>query len=185
MKFWTGAILALLVIDGAPAAEKLRGFSWAELKAGGRLTDGRLIAARGSEPECVLIENVGSTPRTAKILEIDQPGITSQLYALRGRIKWEGVEGTAYLEMWNHFPDGSAYFSRTLAGHGPMAALRGSGGWRDVVLPFSAAGATHHPSRLVVNVVLPGKGKVWVGNLVLSQYREGENPLIALESVRR
>jgi len=116
---------------------------------------------------------------TTRLLTIDQPGITLPIYALRGRIKYEGVEDTGYLEMWNYFPGGGAYFSRTLAGAGPMKALSGSSGWREVVVPFFATGAPMHPSQLVVNLVLPGKGKVWLGPLQLFQYDAKEDPLTA------
>jgi hypothetical protein len=110
-------------------------------------------------------------------LTIDQPGVKLPIYALRGRIKYEGVEGAGYLEMWNYFPGGGAYFSRTLAGTGPMKALNGTSGWRDVVVPFFATGTPMRPSKLVVNLVLPSKGKVWLGPLKLFQYGPNEDPL--------
>jgi hypothetical protein len=113
---------------------------------------------------------------------LDKPGITSSLYALRGKIRYEGVAGAGYMELWSHFPGGGAYFSRTLAESGQMAGLRGTSDWRQVVLPFSAAGAQQNPNRLVVNVILSGKGKVWVGPITLFQYREGEDPLVAAGS---
>jgi hypothetical protein len=123
------------------------------------------------------VENQGGAPKTVQILEIDQPGITLPVYALRGRIRYEAVAATGYLEMWSYFPDGGAYFSRTLGDSGPMGALRGTSDWREMSLPFSAAGTPQRPSRLVINLVLPGKGKVWLGPLTLSQFREDEDPM--------
>lgn len=41
--------------------------------------------------------------------------------------------------------------------------MTGTSGWRAFALPFDAAGA--RPARLEVNVVLPGRGTVWVGPL--------------------
>jgi hypothetical protein len=48
-----------------------------------------------------------------------------------------------------------------------MMKLQGSSGWRPFVLPFDATGAPA-PTRLVLNVVLPGRGTVYLGPLELS-----------------
>jgi hypothetical protein len=144
MRGWVRVFVAILLFDGAMAAEQLRSFSWSELKADGQLRSGQVISGDGGEPECLSVENAGIAPLAAEILKLDQPGITTPLYALRGKVRWEGVEGTGYLEMWNHFPGGAAYFSGTLADIVPMAGLRGNGGWREVALPFSAVGTPHN-----------------------------------------
>ena len=124
-----------------------------------------------------MFENREDGPLTVPLVTIEQPGITLPAYALRGRLRYEEISGTAYMEMWSHFPDGGAYFSRTLAKDGPMQSLQGSSGWRDLVLPFSAAGTAQRPSKLVLNVVFPGKGRVRLSPLTLSQYRDGEDPM--------
>ncbi len=169
-----------LLCGPATAAEKLREFSWSQMKAADRVRAGRVLSAGpdGAE-ESLQLENAAPAPMTAQILVIDQPGVTLPVYALHGRLRCQDVEGIGYLEMWNHFPDGSAYFSRTMAQIGPMAGFSGTTGWRPVALPFSAAGTAKRPSKLVINVVLPGKGKVWIGSLKLVQYAENENPLTA------
>jgi hypothetical protein len=109
------------------------------------------------------IDGGGGAPVTVAILE--RPAIKGPQYAVTGQVRYEGVEGTGYLEMWNHFPNGE-YFSRTLADAGPMMKLQGSSGWRQFTLPFDATGAPP-PTRLVVNVVLPGRGVVYLGPLQL------------------
>jgi hypothetical protein len=178
MRKWMALLLVCLWSDPAPAQQIVREFSWSELKAGGSLKNGDVVsAAQGSGIESLEISNQSTQPVRIEVMVIDQPGITEAVYALRGRVRYEGVEGVGYLEMWSHFPDGSAYFSRTLAGQGPMANLSGTSAWRDMALPFSAAGTTKRPSRLVFNVVQPGKGRVWIGSLRLVQYRQGEDPL--------
>jgi hypothetical protein len=103
-----------------------------------------------------------------KVLEIDDPKITQTNYAIRGRVKYKDVKGHGYLEMWNHFPDGTAYFSRTLDTSGPMGELHGESDWREFVLPFySKPGKL--PSKLEVNVVLPEGGTVQLGEAKLVQ----------------
>lgn len=102
------------------------------------------------------------------MLTIDQPQLTGPRYALRGQVRYDNVEGIGYLEMWNYFPGGGQYFSRTLAEQGPMMKLKGTSGWRPFVLPFDATGAPP-PLRLVVNVVLQGRGIVYLGPLELTE----------------
>jgi hypothetical protein len=105
--------------------------------------------------------------------------VTATVWAVTGEVRYEGVEGQGYLEMWNFFPDGGRYFSRTLGQVGPMASLTGSSGWRRICLPFSSRPGFPPPVALQVNVVLPGKGKVDIGPLRLSQFAPGEDPLAA------
>ncbi|MGH3116836.1 MAG: hypothetical protein ACRDQ2_06920 [Gaiellales bacterium] len=97
---------------------------------------------------------------------IDRPPIAGPRYAVTGQVRYEAVEATSYLELWSHFPDGSQYFSRTLGEFGAMQKLEGSSGWRPFALPFDATGAPT-PSRLVLNVVLAGRGRVELGPLKL------------------
>jgi hypothetical protein len=79
------------------------------------------------------------------------------------------VEGEGFLEMWSHFGESAAYFSRTFGVTGQMAGLTGTSGWRTFTLPFNAKGASSRPSKLVVNVYLPGKGSVFLRDLTLAQ----------------
>ena len=50
-----------------------------------------------------------------------------------------------------------------------MAKLTGTSDWRAFTLPFNATAASSRPSKLVVNVQLPGKGSVFLRNLKLVQ----------------
>ena len=178
MRAFAGFAVAFLACGTALAGEQLREFHWSELKAAGQLQNGEVVTpGPDNRGECLMVENQGAEPVTLQLLKVDRPGISLPIYAIRGRIRYEAVEGTGYLEMWNYFPDGSAYFSRTLGESGPTASLRGTSDWRDVSIPFSAAGTAKRPSILVINLVLPGKGRVWLGALTLFQYRENENPM--------
>jgi hypothetical protein len=118
------------------------------------------------------VVNNESRPVTVTVLTIDQPAVKGPRYSLSGEVRYENVDGAGYLELWNHFPDGGQFFSRTLADQGPMMKLGGSSGWRPFVLPFDATGAPP-PTRLVLNVVLPGRGTVYLGPLELGDQRGG------------
>jgi hypothetical protein len=97
---------------------------------------------------------------------IEDPSVGGTGYALEGEVRYDGVQGTGFLEMWSVFPDGSRYFSRTLDSEGPMAAITGDSGPREFWLPFYLEGAAP-PSSLEVGLILPGSGTVRVGPMRL------------------
>jgi hypothetical protein len=141
-------------------------FSWKEVADAGRLTAGTLT---GAPDNALKVENPGPRPMSAIVLTIVQPKITTDFYAVIGEVRYDNVEGDGFLEMWSHFGETAAYFSRTLGITGPMAKLTGTSGWRTFTLPFNAKGASSRPSKLVVNVYLPGKGSLFLRNLKLVQ----------------
>lgn len=162
------------------AEEPLRDFHWPKLQQAGRLNNGTIVPAAGQTKfDSLLVENTQSTPAVITVLVIPDPNITKPRYAIRGQVRYEAVEGTGYLEMWNYFPPDGQHFSRTLAGSGPMRSLEGSSDWRPFVLPIFINRSDMRPEKLVVNVALPGKGRVWLGPLRLVEYEQDENPLAA------
>src|SRR5260370_21838397 len=106
-------------------------------------------------------------PTSFHLVTIDHPQIAGPRYVVSGEVRYQDVEGQGYLEMWTVFPDGQRFFSRTLAAQGPVAALRGESNWRRFELPFDMSGASQAPSRLEINLVLPGRGAVWLGPMPL------------------
>ncbi len=179
-------VVSLSLLLSAPAVfaeETLREISWtklseAKLIEGGRVVGGEVLPSKGAAPfEQLKVENAGGQPRTEAVLTLEAPGISSARYAIKGQLRYDGIEGDGYLEMWNYFPDGGRYFSRTLGTAGPMKSLKGSSGWRPFVLPFYNKEGGPAPSKLVLNVVLPGRGTVYLGPLRLVQFGPGEDPL--------
>src|SRR5207245_1908725 len=81
-------------------------------------------------------------------------------YVVAGQVRYEGVEGQGYLEMWTVFPDGQRFFSRTLAPRGPLAALPGESSWRRFELPCGLGGASQPPARAEVDLVW--RGRPWL-----------------------
>jgi hypothetical protein len=164
------SIVALAVVLATPLAwaeKTLQEFSWSDLQVETRLESGEVVAADASTPfESLVVENTESSRATFRILFVVGPGTLSD-YAIRGRVAYEGVEGTGYLEMWSHFSDGRRRFSRTLGNRGPTQGLTGTSDWREFELPFFQGEERRMPSYLIVNVVLPGKGKVRLGPLRL------------------
>ena len=131
-----------LVVGPARAQAPASDYRWDELQRQGRVTAGTVLPPEaGSSFHRLKVESASSTPSRVTVLTIEAPRITGPRYVLSGQIRYEGVDGTGYLEMWSYFPGGGQYFTRTLGDEGPMMKLRGTAGWRAFALPFDATGA--------------------------------------------
>jgi len=166
--------------DAEPLAKvQVRRLPWSDLKATGKLAAGEIVERAGETPgEQLEVEVSKETPVPVQLFTIDDPGVGAPAYALQGSVKCDGIVSPGYLEMWNFFPDGSHYFTRTLGTIGPMAALQGTGDWRPIELPFTInepdleKRKTMRPNKLVVNLVLPAGGKIQLGAFELAQFEE-------------
>jgi hypothetical protein len=175
------AVLALafcvLLASTAWSEEIVRRIDWQELAAANALKSGTVVAvdeAAGGRGLRLVQEGTG--PVTLPLLTIERPGIRTERYALRGRVKYERVAPGGHLEMWSYLPEG-AFFSRILAQSGPMQGLEGSSGWRPFVLPFFNRAGGSSPEKLAFNLVLKGAGRVEIGPVELVQFAPDENPL--------
>jgi len=119
------------------------------------------------------------------LIVLPEPGISSPVYALKGMIRYENVQGDAFLQMDNHFGELGTFFSKSLAADGPLGKISGSSDWRPFVLPFyansgdQADGASPIPDELTLALYLPGTGTLSIRDVGLYQYASGENPLQA------
>jgi hypothetical protein len=127
----------------------------------------RLVAKPGAGVDRAAVEIRGDNVQTlTRIVEVDNPPVDSHQYVLRGWVKYQDVAGAAVLEMWNDFGPRGAYFSRTFADVGPMRSISGTSDWREVELPFHAEPGMR-PQKITVNVVMPGRGAIWLSSLTL------------------
>ena len=166
----------VLLASTAWSEEIVRRIEWQALAAANALKSGTVVAAEeGSGGRSLrLVHQAG--PVTLPLLTVEQPGIRTERYALRGRVKYERVAAGGYLEMWSHLPEGS-FFTRSLGESGPMRHLQGSSGWRPFVLPFFNRPGGASPRKLTFNLVLAGAGSVEIGPVELVQFAPEENPL--------
>jgi hypothetical protein len=175
------AVCLTAAVCPASAEEVVIEFSWKSLKESGELAAGQYIPP-GTLPQtpfdCLKISSSSGQSLTAQLLALPDPAITTNLYALTGKVKYQGVAGQGYLEMMNHFPKGR-YFTKTLADSGPMQYFKGDSDWRPVVLPFSFRQESGTPEKITLSLVLPQTGTVYLSDLKLMQYKQGENPLAA------
>ena len=178
---FTLLMFVLCVLSASALGEEvLREFSWSALDAAGTLGQGRIAPQGECGPfECFIVANDIETATTVLAVTIDAPGVTKGVYAIRGQVSCDGVEGKGYLEMWSHFAAGERFFTRGLADSGPMGCLSGTQDWREFSLPFTVTDGAARPGKLVLNVVLPSRGTVRLGHLRLVQYDEAEDPLAA------
>ena len=144
-------------------------FDWSKLAAEGRVLGGVPVTVDGRS--ALKIENTNDAPLQLSLFTIENPPITAMKYAVTGEIKYENVEGDGYLEMWNDFAAAGRFFSRTLgpAGSDPMGKITGTSTWRTFLLPFNLTGTTNAPTRLEINIFLPGHGVVFLGSMNLVQ----------------
>jgi hypothetical protein len=153
--------------------------SWTSLQQSGGIAGATVLPADASGPfHRLRVEGPPGQAVRVMVLTIDRPAISRARYALSGQVRYEDVRTAGHLEMWNHFPNGGRYFSKTLAKTGPMRPLAGTSGWRPFVLPFFNDEHAPPPTRLTLTVVLPAGGRVDLGPLRLVQYGPAEDPLV-------
>src|SRR3989454_8492859 len=164
MKQVLASVGIALLVAGRPAAAQERTIDWSRTAVTGGVT----LPGEGRGGAAVLqLRSTG--PTSFHLVTIERPPGTGPAYAVTGQVRYQGRGGPGYLEVWTVFPDGERFFSRTLAAQGPLAALHGESNWRRFELPFDLSGASQAPSRLEINLVLPGRGTVWLGPIRLQQ----------------
>jgi len=151
------------------AQTQLLGFDWKNSTVPG----GTVITQGGAS--VLKIENTGNAPLAVRLMTISNPPVTVHFYALTGEVTYENVQGDGYFEMWNCFPATKPflleekYFSRTLGDSGEAGKISGTSDWRKFSLPFNRTGSSGPPTRLEVNLVLPGSGTVYLRPVSLSE----------------
>ena len=94
--------------------------------------------------------------QTIRLFEITDPGVEQCMIIYRAKLKSEGLDGQAYLEMWCRFPGKGEFFSRGL--DNPVS---GSHDGASSQTPFWLKKG-EKPDMIKLNLVVKGTGKVWV-----------------------
>lgn len=163
-------VVSLTLVMSAWGSERVvEEVSWERFQKEGHLLSGELMTEENSGLVCLKVIHSSSGPVTLPLAVLEAPQITRSDYALVGQLRYEDVEQEGYLETWNYFGETEKYFSRTLSPIGPMGVLSGSSGWRPFRLPFFTNDNAKHPSKIEVNLVLPGKGTVYLSEIRLVQ----------------
>ena len=83
------------------------------------------------------------------------------VYSAKVKTELEGT-GTAFLEMWAHV-GGGQYFSK-----GMNDAVSQKSDWKIIQTPFMFQKG-QKPDKITLNLVINGKGTVWIDDIVLSR----------------
>ena len=164
----------LSLVATCSAQNVLAEYDWQKLVQNGQLRGAEAASVDGKS--ALKIVNTNETPLQLQLLKIPKPPISKKLYAITGEVKYNGVRGDGYLEMWNFFPPLQSgmpegqYFSRTLGVGGEMGKLSGTSDWRAFMLPFDSSGGSGSPTRLEINIFLPAQGTVFLGPVKLVEY---------------
>ena len=102
-----------------------------------------------------------NAPVTVKLYETGDIHLEKAQLIYRARLRTEDVEGQVYLEMWCSFPGKGEFFSRAL-----QSPLSGTNEWSSQETPFLLLKG-ENPDNVKMNLVVNGKGKVWIDDIRL------------------
>ncbi len=100
-------------------------------------------------------------PTTVRLYETGDLDVEEARVIYQARLRTEGVEGKVYLEMWCTFAGKGEFFSRALD-----APLTGSTEWTSQETPFLLKKG-ENPDNVKLNLVVDGKGTVWIDDVRL------------------
>jgi len=100
-------------------------------------------------------------PATFRLFETGDIDVENARLIYRARVRTEGIQGIAYLEMWCQLPGKGEFFSRSL-----QSPLTGTNDWSTVETPFFLEKG-QNPSNIKLNFVIEGKGTAWLDDIHL------------------
>jgi hypothetical protein len=100
-------------------------------------------------------------PTTVSLAEVAGPDIENAILGYSAKVKSE-LDGTAFLEMWVHL-GGGQFFSK-----GMNDVVSQKTDWKTIKTPFTFQKG-QKPEKVTLNLVINGKGTVWIDDIVLSK----------------
>jgi hypothetical protein len=100
-------------------------------------------------------------PMTICLGEVARIDIENAKLVYKAKVKSD-LDGTAFLEMWAHV-GGGQYFSR-----GMNDVVSRKTDWKIIQTPFLFQKG-QRPEKVTLNLVINGKGTVWIDDIVLSK----------------
>lgn len=99
-------------------------------------------------------------PTTVSLGELPGLDVDNTRLVYRAQVKSEGLEGTAFLELWCHV-GGGQYFSR-----GMNSVVTDTMDWKTLETPFLLQPG-QHARKVTLNIVVNGTGTIWVDDVRL------------------
>ncbi len=100
-------------------------------------------------------------PTTVRLFEITDIEVENARLTYQAKLRSKNLQGQAYLEMWCHFPGKGEFFSRGL-----QDPVSGTMRWITAETPFFLK-AGEKPDIIKLNIVINGKGTVWIDDVRL------------------
>lgn len=100
-------------------------------------------------------------PTVVHLFEVSDISVEDARLIYRARVRTEGLSGQTFLEMWCRFPGLGEFFSRGLD-----RPLTGTTDWTTRETPFFLKKG-QKPDLVKLNLVVSGKGTVWIDDLRL------------------
>ncbi len=100
-------------------------------------------------------------PTTICLGEVTGLNVENAKLLYKAKVKSD-LDGTAFLEMWAHI-GGGQYFSR-----GMNDVVSQKTDWKTIQTPFLFQKG-QNPDKVTLNLVINGKGIVWIDDIVLSK----------------
>src|SRR5262245_14525460 len=102
-------------------------------------------------------------PMTVRLYETGDLDVEDARVIYQAKLRSEGLEGKAYLEMWCGFPGKGEFFSRAL-----QAPISGTTEWTSQETPFFLQKG-QNPNNVKLNLVIEGRGTVWIDDIKLTR----------------
>ena len=104
---------------------------------------------------------IATQPRLVRLFETGDIDIEDARLIYQAKVRTEDVEGQVYLEMWCHFAGRGEFFSRGL-----QTPLSGTTDWTTGETPFFFKKG-ENPDNIKLNLIIKGKGTVWIDDIQL------------------
>jgi hypothetical protein len=102
-----------------------------------------------------------SQQMTVPLFEITDVSVENTTLLYQASLQTQSLDGTAFLEMWVRIPGKGEFFSRGLD-----RPVTGTMSWMTAVTPFFLQ-AGQKPDLIRLNLVVQGKGRVWIDDVRL------------------
>lgn len=100
-------------------------------------------------------------PITIPLFEVTDVSVENATLIYQASLQSENLDGKAFLEMWVRVPGKGEFFSRGLD-----RPITGTISWMTTATPFFLQ-AGQKPDLIRLNLVVQGKGKVWIDDIHL------------------
>jgi hypothetical protein len=158
IRVFAASFAIVLAVHASVIAQELKKLS---------LDDASSIGLKIQTDVAVKAEGKGSIktstlwPTTVCLGEVSGMNVEDTKLMFKAKVKTQ-LEGDGFLEMWAHVAGGQ-YFSR-----GMNDVAKGKSEWKTIQTPFIFQKG-QKPDKLTLNVVINGKGIVWVDDVVLAK----------------